>query len=453
MLFMQPILKSCLRPLACTLALLGAVAKSQPLPVNNTSVVNEIRSLATNMSSPEFSELRESTSRQSAAIAQSAQNSPRQYNAQLLDSPVVGQFAQASAEENRTIEKSVGPEQMRQAQITLPSSFNVFASELKNGKFVTVSDRGPEIIVLIRQLSLQNQKDRLPILKRIQAYSAKGYPEATNFIGMIFEYGLFNTPRDINMAASFYKAAAQRRYQPALYNLAGIAFFGKTGRASPAEAEQLLSIAASLGPEPSFRVCGLASFLQYRQGKKAEALAYAKNCRSPLASLANAGYGVDFTVQERFKMLREAIGAGADDGFPLLVGVAKAIPDDKNFMFCKYHLINQIRFAPVPPGLREAATNCHAEAVRLTPSLNIPTRQRTAVNLMGKSRSAQAPGPSGSPHHEMAIMGITGFVSSEAGALSHLRKSNRFHHSWSVPFLPFGQAEVNLFQPIMPRGR
>lgn len=463
---MQPIHKTCLLALAGIIIGTGSVVNAQPVAQSNASY-QEIKAAAATVSSPEFVRLREAASRQNAAVAQAAENSPRNYGAQLVNSPTIDQIARSSAQSNKRIEQSVGIDQIAQSsaqskklieqsigtdqvplsRLSLPGSLEVFASNLKNGKFVTVSDRGPEIIVLIRMLSARNLKDRQPILQRIQSFSQKGYPEAMNFVGVVFEHGMFNTPRDIKTAATFYKAAAQKRYQPALYNLAGLAYFGKVGVSAPREAEQLLATAAAIGAERSNRVCGMASFLQFRQGKRAAALTYAKNCYSPLAGLANAGFAPEFTVAERTRMLRQAIAAGADDGFPMLVSLVR--PDDKNFMFCKYRLLERVRLSPIPAGLREAAANCHAETLRLAPALNNPARPTSHVNIMGRTRPVPSTSGSNNPQHEMAIMGITGFVSTEAAALAHLRKSDRFRHTLSVPFLPFDQQEVNSFQQMM----
>ena len=48
-----------------------------------------------------------------------------------------------------------------------------------------------------------------------------------------------------------------------------------------------------------------------------------------------------------------------------------------------------------------------------------------------------------------AVASITGFVPAEIAALEAMRKSNHFHYAWSVPYLPFTQQDVNLFEPLM----
>jgi hypothetical protein len=128
-------------------------------------------------------------------------------------------------------------------------------------------------------------------------------------------------------------------------------------------------------------------------------------------------------------MLRESIAAGADDGFSLLVASSRRIANDKDFFVCKYALVDRIRFGPVPPNLRQLASDCYLK-------FNAET------SAAGQKIAS-----------EMAVMGITGFVSTETVALKNLRQTNRFHHSWSVPYLPFGQPEVDSFQSIMPKGK
>ena len=429
---MQPLYLSMARRFFCIVALIGNVAHGQSVG-QQARPAPDLQSAAATLSSPEFSNLRIDAARQAAAVAGSAMNAPKQYNTELLKSPQIQQVAASTQNSNKTIEGSIGENAIRLAQLNLPSlsgpGFDQFASELKFGKFVTQSERGPEIILLIRSLGTRAEKDRAPLLRRLQVYSSQGYPEAVNFVGVIYEYGLFQTPRDIVRAVEFYKAAAQRRYQPALYNLATIAYFGKAGPANLAESERLVNMAQTIGAEGSFRVCGLSAFLQFRQGNRADAMRQAKNCKSALANLPNAAFGTEFSALERIKMLRESIAAGADDGFSLLVDTARRIPNDKNFYFCKYAIIDRIRFGAIPPNLKQWAGDCYLK-------FNAET------SASGHKIAS-----------DMATMGIAGFVSSEVSALQNLRRTNRFHHSWSVPYLPFGQPEVDLFQTIMPKGK
>jgi hypothetical protein len=51
--------------------------------------------------------------------------------------------------------------------------------------------------------------------------------------------------------------------------------------------------------------------------------------------------------------------------------------------------------------------------------------------------------------YDQIIRGIAGFVPVEINALVHIRRSNPFHYNWSVPYLPFGQQEVNLFSSMI----
>jgi hypothetical protein len=49
----------------------------------------------------------------------------------------------------------------------------------------------------------------------------------------------------------------------------------------------------------------------------------------------------------------------------------------------------------------------------------------------------------------MAARGVAGFVGPELAALDTMRRSNRFHFGWSVPYLPFTQGDVDMFEPLM----
>jgi len=54
---------------------------------------------------------------------------------------------------------------------------------------------------------------------------------------------------------------------------------------------------------------------------------------------------------------------------------------------------------------------------------------------------------------DQVIAGVAAFVPTEISTLASMRRSNHFHYGWSVPYLPFGQQEVNLFEALMPKGK
>lgn len=412
----------------CAMSVCIAANSQTSLTPAQQSQVNTMTGAMSSVSTPEFRALRDNTAKQAAAVAQSAMAAPQKYNTELMRSGVVERVAQASASGNKELLGGIGKEQIDRVKSLLPS-LNQIGSDLKYGKFVVVSDKGEEIILLIRSIPVRAESERSQILMKIKAYSEQGYPEALNFMGFIFEYGLFGAIADINKAKAFYEAAAKRRYQPALFNLANIYFFGKLGRRNYADAEKLIAQAHAIGIEGSYRVCGLGSFLQYRIGNRQDALAYGKACASALANLPNAEFREDLAIGERVKMLRESIAAGADDGYAMLEKVTLKTAGDRDYLYCKYKLINQIRLSGDLARLKEMGSDCYSKTTR---------------DLNTKEERARA---------EMALNGITGFVSVELGLLARAREANRFHYSWSAPYLPFGQAEVDLFEPLLPKGK
>lgn len=417
-------------PTHITLAI--AVAFLAPLSDSygqaNPSSPEAIAAAAKSLNDPEFSALRDKVAKQSAAVVGAASGAQANYAKDLVNSPVVTAKAAAMAADNRQIEKQVGPKEIRLAQLYLPG-IDQFASDLKNGKYVYASSKGAEIIMLIRSLPMRDEKEQVGILRQLQTLSAQGYPEAQNFIGNIFEFGLFGNQQSIGKAVEFYLAAAKQRYQPALYNLALVSYFGRAGRANVEQAENLLSQAHAIGPESSYRVCGMAAYLEYRQGKQLESVTYARNCKSPLANIPNVVYASNAPMPDKVKMLKDSITAGANDGFRILVQLTKAVPNDAEFLNCKYTLLDRVRFGPVPRNLRDLAKDCYFSQV---PGAMLPD---------GRARS------------EIAIQGITGFVAAESAAFAQQRKTSKFHHEFSVPFLPYGQADVELFSAIYSKGK
>lgn len=394
------------------------------LTAQQAAEVNAISDSANTVSTPEFKALQSNEAKQAAAVARFASAPPQTYNNQLMNSPVVEQYAKAAAVENKEVVQGVGAEEIARIKKVMPD-IGQLGNDIKSGKFVVASDKGAEIISLIRSLALRNGTERQTILRKLQNYSDRGYPEAVNFMGVIFEYGLFGAKKDLNRALAFYTVAAKRRYQPAIYNLANSAFYGKNGHPQLQEADRLIAQAYSLGNEASFRVCGLGAFMKYREGNQNEALSFGRSCYSALANLPNAAYGNQNSIAERIKMLRDTIATGADDGFNVLEQIARPTSGNKDYMFCKYRLINQIRFTGKFEKLPEMAKDCY---------------QKTTRDLNSRDEKMNA---------QIALVGINGFVTNEINSLQLLRKTNHYHYSWSVPYLPFGQGEVDLFEPIM----
>ncbi len=303
--------------------------------------------------------------------------------------------------------------------------------QLKYGEHIVVSPEGPEIIALIRALITRPQTEQKVAIARIQEFAMNGKPEAIHFLAFCFENGLFGVPKNQGQATKYYQTAAAQNYQPSLYNLGLIAAYGKF-EASPDFERGLawLAKAMTLANDTSGRVCGLASFLAYRTNRQVEALKYAKGCNSALANIPRASLGDTESLPIRVGWLRDSIATGADDGYSLIPKISKPfLKTDNNYTFCKYALINRHYKKIPPPNVKEEATRC--------------------VDQHGKQVGE---GKTWLGQREQIISGVASFVPMEIETLKNMRKSNKFYYSWSVPYLPFSQAETDLFEPLLTKG-
>jgi hypothetical protein len=264
----------------------------------------------------------------------------------------------------------------------------------------------------------------------LQALSQEGFPEAQHFFGFAFEYGLFGVTQDRHKAMQHYQAAATAHYQPAVYNLALMAAYGRSGNKEDELARAIARRAYGLGFESSARVCGLASFLNYRAGFQAIAQKTAQHCTSPLAHFAHAT-DKTLALHKRVSLLRDTFATGIDDAYTLIARISKQeMATDNNYTFCKYKLVERYRNKTVFPALQEAAAQCVQQTGRFSNG-NANTRVL----------------------RDQVIAGVAAFVPTEISTLASMRRSNHFHYGWSVPYLPFGQQEVNLFEALMPKGK
>lgn len=347
-----------------------------------------------------------------------------QWNRQLLDSGRIERMAGPMAQASKAAQESVDDSMIGRIRNSLPS-LDQLGSALKYGNAVVVSTHGPEVIALIRAVPMRKGKDRNDALAKLLDFSRQGVPEAQNFSGFVYEYGLFGAQRDLQLAREYYTAAAAHRYQPAILNLANMTYFGKGQASDPEAARELIHQAFDIGPESSGRVCGLASFIEYRHGDQQAALRLGKFCYSALAHIPNAAYRTGLPLAQRIKMLRDSIGTGAPDGYRWLETITQRAGPDPGYLYCKYRLINQVRTNPDHVDLMALARTCYANSTR----------------------------PPDDKEPEAMIKGIVSFVVTEQRALEQLRQANRFHHSWSVPYLPFNQGDVDLFEPVMKEAR
>jgi TPR repeat protein len=343
-----------------------------------------------------------------------------QWNRQLLESGRIEQMSGAMRQSNQTAQAAVDDPMIERMRKTLPS-FDRLGASLKYGKFSVVSTQGPEVVNLIHTVPIRKGKDRNDALTKLVEYSRQGVPEAQTFSGFVYEYGLFGAPRNLKLAREYYTAAAARLYQPAVFNLANMAYLGKGQAMDMDAARELIHQAAGLGVEASGRVCGLASFIEYRRGNIEAALQLAKFCYSPLANIPNAAYGNQLPLTQRVKMLRDSIGTGVPDAYRWLEEITQRAGPDPNYLYCKYRLVNQLRARAGKADIKTLAKTCHANST-----------------YVANPNSAAG-----------AIDGIAAFAVTEQRLLEQLRQANRFHHFWSVPYLPFGQADVDLYEPVM----
>ena len=395
---------------------------------------SKVGDAAAALQGPDFDVAVKATQTQSQAVvraaAQSAAGLQPNYAHDLLQSEGFDKEVQRQGNHNPTVVSFVTPDIITRARGMLPKPSQLI-SGLKYGKHIVVSQNGEEIITLIRTLATSSLTEQPALLRKLQGFSARGAPEAMNFMGFVLEHGLFNARPDMQHALAYYKSAAAARYQPALYNLALAAAYGRDASVGQTQAMTLISKAAALGEESSSRVCGLGSFLGFRRNDKVAAVKFSKNCFSPLANLSKASFNADLTVPERVKLLRDSLATGADDAYVVIERVTRTeAMTDKNFTYCKYKLVNHYRKTKQFNDLRNAAGHCYQQFTK-----------DTGNSFNNKQMRKQA------------IAGISVFVPAEIDSLKQRRLSNHFHYAWSAPYLPFTQMDVDLFTPLLSRAK
>jgi hypothetical protein len=327
---------------------------------------------------------------------------------------------------NQSAVKATTPAAIDEIRASLPK-FAQIGGQLKYGEHIVVSKEGQEIVSLIRSLTNKPQTDIGSTLRRIQEFASQGKPEALHFLGFAYEFGIFGVPKQIGKAISYYQSAAARNYQPSFYNLALIAAYGRGGTIDSDQALRYVTRAQGLANDTSGRVCGMASFLSFRAGKYEDAFRLSRGCTSPLAHLARATSGDTETLSQRVVWLRDSIATGVDDGYAQIAKISRPLAkNDNNYTFCKYALVNRHHKTQDFKRLREEATQCVDQMPKNTDNGQGPLSLR-----------------------EQVIAGVTSFVPTEIATLSNMRKSNRFHFGWSVPYLPFAQSEMDLFEPLL----
>ncbi|WP_254211136.1 hypothetical protein [Burkholderia multivorans] len=341
-----------------------------------------------------------------------------------FNSPVFADLVNGYRAQNGSIVKSVTADVVDRAKALLPKA-NQLGERLRFGDHNVVSNDGETVVMWMIEAANATGEKRKALLAKLAELSARGVPEAMTFQGFASEYGLFGFPKNLGRALSLYRSAAASKYQPAIYNLAIAAGYGKLQRPDLASALMYAGQAAAIAADASYRVCGFASFLSYRQGDRVRALQYATSCWSDLAGLSRARYDARASLSERVTLLRNSISTGIDDGYALLEQVTRDAGAEPQYLACKYELVNKYRRPTGGRNLRDEAVLCYR---RFTPT--------------GTQRAA-------SIRFNTVVPGIVGFVPTEVAALEKLRASNKFHYGWSVPYLPFRQQDVDLFAPYV----
>jgi hypothetical protein len=344
-----------------------------------------------------------------------------------LNSLVIKNETKNQQQLNQASVASATPSLVEQVGATLPKLAQI-GGQLKYGEHIVISQEGPEIIALIRSLVTRKQSDQRAVIARLQEFASNGKPEAVHFLGFSFEHGLYGAPKSLSQATKYYQLAAAQNYQPSLYNLGLIAAYGKSGNAPDLERGLAwMAKAMTIANDTSGRVCGLASFLAFRTNRQPEAVRFAKGCNSALAHIPRASLGDTESLPIRVGWLRDSIATGADDGYSLIAKISKPlIKTDNNFTFCKYVLINRHYRRATLPNIKDEAARC--------------------VDQVGKMVGSEK---GWSVQREQIIAGVASFVPMEIETLKNMRKSNKFHYSWTVPYLPFAQAETDLFEPLL----
>lgn len=322
---------------------------------------------------------------------------------------------------NKATIDAIDDVKIKETQTRLPK-FSDIGEKIRFGTHNTVTTSGEQVINLLRT-AVQEPQNVKKILADINAYAKAGSPEAQNAIGFLLYNGYLGVNRNSEKALEYFKLAAAKNYQPALYNLAIDAVYSHAGTDGFMIGSSFISRAYKIAPDNSSRVCGFAAFISYRLRDHNQAQSYSRQCTSPLASLVNGVYQSDLPPTKRIELLRTSIATGLNDGFQVLEYVTSKLDDDRSYLYCKYHVVNQTILNPSTT-LNQAASDCYEKSIR----------RHLAVNDSQKLQ---------------IINGITSFAYIEKDELLKMRQSNKFRFSMTVPYLPFNQIDVDLFSPIM----
>ena len=337
----------------------------------------------------------------------------------LLNTEQFRQIEATRQQQNQRTINAVSNDLLDEVKARLPGVQGM-GTQLANGPHAVVSPNGNATIARILELLTAKPEARAGILQQLQQAAQQGVPEAQNFMGFASEFGAFGAPVNLAVARAFYQAAAQSGYQPALYNLA---LLNAYGRGVPANLRQGLVYsrqALAKGTEISYRVCGMASFLAYKNGQGQIALQAAQGCISPLAGLAVARYNSALSVPARVQKARDSLLTGVDDGFAVIHDLMR---NQNGYTACRYALVQQYLYQGDLTSVKTAALTCYRQSTRMTGTL--------------------------SPVQQQEINGLASFTLAEVLAIRKHRAGNRMHYGWPVPYLPFPAYDAERFAPCL----
>ena len=345
----------------------------------------------------------------SSTFAQQEQT--REITTSIVNSPIIEQLQRQAATSNARVVGEIESPTIGAAPPKVVEGSKTqaqrYLDRMRFGKHMTVSPNGEEVIAIIRDTL--NPASRDAALHKLKNMVESNVPEAMNYFGFLHEYGLFQFPKNANLAQSYYSKAANMGYQPALYNLGKNQFY-----ANDEIAFTTVQQAAEIGLEVSSRVCGLASYLAMRANRLDAAISYANKCNSPLAGFGKAQN--EPNIEVKVELLRRTLSTGATDGYAWLQSATRNLKPDPQLLYCKYSLVSKYRLK----SSNWQNIDSDAQACLKTNGNDVNNTQK-----------------------------VSGFVKAEIAAIQKMKEANKFHFSWSVPFLPFTQSEVDLYSPIM----
>jgi len=278
---------------------------------------------------------------------------------------------------------------------------------------IVTSHDGNTVIALIRSLTTPKDRQRnLAILKR---YADANQPEAVNFFGYMHDVGLF-VQRDSRSAEIFYRAAATK-YAPAMFNLGIGEFYGRFSNGHAGDARRALPYfeqARTMALDGSGRICGWASFANWRIGRRKASEQAAAGCPSPLAALGAASSVKDST-ERTISLYGGFFATGADDAFPALYEFVKTKEQSQALEF---FVLDKYRWEIE----KHSPVLLAEEIARLRGNKGKPELRDTSAASSAKLRLAK---------------------------FKQTRDANRMQFSTPVPFLPFRQADAEMFKQLI----